>query len=337
MSAIVNWWYGAPAKAPSSKKYGWNHNETMSEEDETKFAYKVMNYHTNLAAIKEIDLTPKFPPVYDQGALGSCTANAIIGAYEYTINKENETYVPMSRLGLYWMERNKEHPDDMTTDTGAQIKTGVNITHDNGVGLETLCPYDISKFAEKPSDAFFDDLQYHKSVKIERIKKTIKDIDQCLLDGCPVIFGFLVYSSFESADVATGKCIVPIPDPKKEEFLGGHAVVLVGATVKDGKECYKIRNSWGSGWGDNGCFYVEKKFMTTSLGVLGMSQLCSDLWTIRKVEDAPNDPHIQETDEQKLSHIKQILGVESTTNELEPLFDGIRNLVVKVESKKPQV
>lgn len=203
--------------------------------------------------------------------------------------------------------------------------------------LKHCVPYDISKFAEKPSDAFFDDLQYHKSVKIERIKKTTKDIDQCLLDGCPVVFGFLVYSSFESAEVAAGKCIVPIPDPKKEEFLGGHAVVIVGATVKDGKECYKVRNSWGSGWGyEEGHFLVEKKFMTASLGMLGMRQLCSDLWTIRKVEDAPNDPYIPETDEQKLSHIKQILGVESATNELEPLFDGIRNLVVKVESKKPQ-
>ncbi len=329
MAAIVNWWYGSK----STRKYGWNHKETLSEEEEKMFPYKVMNYHPNLSSIKEIDLSPKFPPVYDQGQLGSCTANAILAGYEYTMNKEKEQYVQMSRLGLYWMERNAEHPDDMTTDSGAQIKTGVNITHDKGVGLESLCPYDISKFAEKPSDTFFDDLQYHKSVKIERINKTIKDIDQCLMDGCPVIFGFLVFENFEK----TGSDgFVEIPDPKKEKFLGGHAVIVTSSVLKDGKECYKVRNSWGENWGAGGYFFVEKKFMTTTYGAFGKESLCSDLWTIRKVEDNEHDPNIQETDEQKLEHVKTLLGVDSSNNELEPLFDGVRNLVVKVESKKLQ-
>lgn len=334
---MFNWVFGntqtVQSATPVVRKYGWDTNELVTQEESSKYPYKMMSYHANLGNVKEIDLSSKFPPVYDQEALGSCTANAILGAYEYTMNKENETYIQMSRLGLYWMERFKEHPEDMSTDTGAQIKTGVNITHDEGVGLETLCPYDISKFAEKPSEAFFDDLQYHKSVKIERIKRETKDIDQCLLDGCPVIFGFLVYSSFETPEVArTG--MVPIPDPSKEKLLGGHAVCIVGHVKKNGKEYYKVRNSWSSSWGDQGHFYVEKEFMTTNLGMLGMRPLCSDLWTIRRVNDDKNDPNVSESDEQKLNHVKEILGVDSATNDLETLFDKIRYLVVKVESLK---
>ena len=48
----------------------------------------------------------------------------------------------------------------------------------------------------------------------------------CLADGCPIVFGFSVYESFESADVAhTG--VVPLP-PRGETLVGGHAVVAVG-------------------------------------------------------------------------------------------------------------
>lgn len=334
---MLNWFYGTQstqsANVPTVRKYGWDTNEAITPEEESKYPVKMMAYHPNLSNIKEIDLSPKFPDVYDQEALGSCTANAILGAYEYTMKKENEPYVQMSRLGLYYMERAKEHPDDVSTDTGAQIKTGVNITHNEGVGLETLWPYDISKFAEKPPDNFYDDLQYHKSVKIERIKRDTKDIDQCLLDGCPVIFGFLVYTSFETPEVAkTG--MVPIPDPSKEKLLGGHAVCLVGLVKKNGKDYYKVRNSWSSSWGDQGYFYVEKEFMTTNLGMFGMRSLCSDLWTIKRVTDDKNDPNVSLTDEQKLQNLKEILNVSSTTNDLSILLDKVRDLVVSVESTK---
>ena len=30
-----------------------------------------------------VDLRPKMPPVYDQGNLGSCTANALVAAFAY--------------------------------------------------------------------------------------------------------------------------------------------------------------------------------------------------------------------------------------------------------------
>ena len=35
------------------------------------------------------DLTGECPPVYDQGELGSCTANAIGGAHEFEQRKQN--------------------------------------------------------------------------------------------------------------------------------------------------------------------------------------------------------------------------------------------------------
>ena len=48
----------------------------------------------------------------------------------------------------------------------------------------------------------------------------------CLASGYPFVFGFTVYESFESPEVArTGD--VPMPKPN-EQSGGGHAVVAVG-------------------------------------------------------------------------------------------------------------
>src|SRR3989339_477882 len=108
---MLNWFWRTNTNTQSTRKYGWKHTEELLEHEVEKYPFRELKYHKNLASIKEVDLIPKFPPIYDQGNLGSCTANAIIGTYEYTMNKENEKYEQMSRLGLYWMERYAEHPN----------------------------------------------------------------------------------------------------------------------------------------------------------------------------------------------------------------------------------
>ena len=96
----------------------------------------------------------------------------------------------------------------------------------------------------------------------------------CLLSGLPVVFGFGVYESFESEEVAkTG--IMPIPN-KNEKLLGGHAVMAVG--YDDEKEHFIIRNSWGLEWGDRGYFYMPYTFIINQ-------KMCSDFWCIENVED----------------------------------------------------
>src|SRR5208283_3932523 len=69
------------------------------------------------------DLRPKCPPVYDQGQLGSCTANAIAAAIQFDQMKQQlaQIFAP-SRLFIYYNERAIEHTID--SDSGAQIRDG---------------------------------------------------------------------------------------------------------------------------------------------------------------------------------------------------------------------
>jgi C1A family cysteine protease len=97
----------------------------------------------------------------------------------------------------------------------------------------------------------------------------------CLASGFPFTFGFSVYQSFETKEVAqTG--IVPLPQPN-ETLLGGHCVVAVG--YDDEKQLFKCRNSWGTDWGDKGYFYMPYQYMSNP-------NLVSDLWTIQIMEES---------------------------------------------------
>src|SRR5436305_11967105 len=68
-----------------------------------------------------VDLTAGFLGVYNQGELGSCTANAIAGALQFLEEKEGEAQPVMpSRLFIYYNERALE--GTVASDSGAQIR-----------------------------------------------------------------------------------------------------------------------------------------------------------------------------------------------------------------------
>ena len=93
----------------------------------------------------------------------------------------------------------------------------------------------------------------------------------CLASGYPFVFGFDVYPYFESAEMAaSGILQMPSPD---DQSVGGHCVMAVG--YDDNAQMWKIRNSWGTGWGLNGTGYFSMPYAY-------FAQYASDIWTIRK-------------------------------------------------------
>src|SRR5215831_487769 len=70
-----------------------------------------------------VDLRAQCPPVYDQGQLGSCTANAIAAAIDFDRQKQSLPLLFPSRLFVYYNERAKEHT--VNSDAGARIRDGI--------------------------------------------------------------------------------------------------------------------------------------------------------------------------------------------------------------------
>lgn len=217
-----------------------------------------------------IDLRPGCPAVYDQGQLGSCTANAIAGALQFDQKKQAEADSVPSRLFIYYSERELE--GTIATDSGAQLRDGVKCVNKFGAPPESDWPYDIAKFTERPPDAAYKDALQHEALEYQRIGHSLVLMKGCLAEGFPFVFGFTVYESFESQEVAkTGHA--PLPQPG-ERVLGGHAVLAVG--YDDSSQTFLARNSWGDSWGMAGYFTLPYPYLTER----GLS---SDFWTIRRV------------------------------------------------------
>jgi len=218
-----------------------------------------------------VDLRSHCPPVYDQGQLGSCTANAIAAAMQFDRMKQKQKpeFIP-SRLFIYYNERVMEGTVD--SDSGAMIRDGIKSVSKQGDCPEREWPYDIAKFAEKPKPKCYKDALKYKAIQYQRLVRNLNQMKGCLASGFPFVFGFTVYESFESQQVAqTG--IVPMPQPT-EQLMGGHAVLAVG--YDDAQQRFIVRNSWGEGWGMHGYFTMPYTYLNDS-------DLSDDFWTIRLI------------------------------------------------------
>jgi C1A family cysteine protease len=261
----------------NKSRYGWN--KDLPDPRDRRFAVAEEDF-AHLPS--NVDLRPKCPPVYNQGRIGSCTANAIAGAFEFDVDKQGvEDFVP-SRLFIYWNERALE--GSTATDSGAQIRDGVKVVATLGVPDEDELPYDDtpagpdgvfppqSRAAMKPPASVFADATHNEAVVYERVTQDLDHLKSVLAQGFPIIFGIVVFSSFEDqATIESGD--VPLPGPF-DQVMGGHAIVLVG--YDDAKQRFIFRNSWGTVFGQAGYGTLPYEYVTNG-------ELASDFWTIRRV------------------------------------------------------
>jgi C1A family cysteine protease len=253
-------------------RYGW----IPDIPDQRDFTYAVPP-HVMTQVPSSVDLRDQCPAVYDQGQLGSCTGNGIAGAIEFDMMKQGlEAFTP-SRLFIYYNERVIE--GTVSSDSGAMIRDGMKSVSNQGACPEgnvgdppPAWPYDISQFAVQPAKACYDKANDLKAVTYYSVAQNLADMKGCLAEGYPIVYGFTVYESFESQEVASAG---NVPMPKHgEKVMGGHCVVAVG--YDDDEGVFICRNSWGDHWGDVGYFYMPYAYLIDN-------NLSDDFWTIRLV------------------------------------------------------
>jgi len=234
-----------------------------------------------------VDLRPWCSPIENQGALGSCTANAGVGVVEYFERRAFGKHIDASRLFLYKATRNMLH---WTGDTGAFLRSTMGALALFGTPPEEYWPYIVADYDKEPTAFCYAFAQSYQAISYYRLDPAgtlradlLNRILSYLAAGLPSMFGFTVYNSYTQAS-ATGKIPFPVAG---EKIVGGHAIVAVGydnnmkiKNINPGAVettgAILFRNSWGTGWGSAGYGWLPYEYVLRSLAV--------DWWSLLKNE-----------------------------------------------------
>lgn len=202
----------------------------------------------------QTDLSAGMPPVYDQGQLGSCTANAGMAAFEYEWKRQHGDFLGGSRLGLYQDEL--RHDGNYPQDAGSYTSTVVWVFQHKGIGLEKCWGYDITKLAKKAPACYTKEAKGFRLVEAYDVDGNDgKSIRLALSNGYPVMFGCYVYQGIDNLPSSN---ILPMPK-KGERPIGGHELLIVGHDDNTG--LYKLRNSWSEKYGEGGYLFAPKAYV----------------------------------------------------------------------------
>jgi C1A family cysteine protease len=216
--------------------------------------------HTDVMTVfpEKLSWLEFLPPVYDQMANGSCTANAYCGTLLALSLHPNP-----SRAFIYACLRLKESPNQLPIqDNGANLLDAEG--HLLGVASEPLWPYVCNSkgillsMGQVPSQEAYADAKNHIMPALLNItpnnhSQIVNVMKTNLCNGYLIDMAFLVYASMMT-DQVTKSGVLPYPSALElqNDPEGGHEVYSYG--FDDSKQAFLCQNSWGGSWGQQGRF-----------------------------------------------------------------------------------
>lgn len=221
-----------------------------------------------------IDLSANMPENFDQGNLGSCGPATARAGIQYERKAEDFASLTPSVLFMYFNARRLM--GTIGYDSGVDNRSLVKSLAQYGYCSEASYPYIPNRFTQTPPASCYTEALPNKIVSYAAVPQTLDDMRACLASGYPFIFGFRVYASMLTNEVArTG--IIPMPR-SSDVLKGGHDVLVIG--YDDAKQSFKFRNHWrngdGSWWGQGGNGWIPYAYATNR-------ELAGDFWCLNAV------------------------------------------------------
>lgn len=209
----------------------------------------------DLATLPRAARLAGLPPVYDQGSVGSCTAQALAGAVETLHARLGYPAERPDRVALYHRER--EAIGLPAEDSGAILADGLAALR-RGYEPERAHPVTWGPAWTAAPPALAPDAP--RVVSAEPLAIDVATVCWELASGHPVAVGLSITSAWFA-------CAGELPEPAGAS-VGGHAVLLVGYDLS--RRAFCVRNSWGTSWGEGG--YAWLPFAWLSLPWCGEAQ-----------------------------------------------------------------
>jgi C1A family cysteine protease len=183
--------------------------------------------------------------IKNQASCGSCYAHGACAAYEgWKLNGQGQTY----DLSEQWFMMKAKEIGPYGGCSGWYLDTSMNLLKNYGTANESDCKYLGYEQACASGIALPHRISSWSSTT------TKENIQAAINAGKPVYVGFAVYQDFSY--YAGGYY-----EYKSGSLRGYHAVCVVGYDATG----FKVKNSWGSGWGEAGYFRILYSQMTNSV------------------------------------------------------------------------
>lgn len=198
-----------------------------------------------------VDLRSTMPPVRAQGSRGTCMAFATSDAHSHSLGRQSHLSVEYL---YYYSVRQMATPD---VEAGISLKEVRQALQKEGQPIEADWPY-----TDPAATPWGPPPQIGRVWKAELIYMTgqLPRIEERLKEQKPIIFNIELTRTFFGA--TKEQPIVPFT---VEIGLGLHSVLAVGLASDADKKLFLIRNSWGTGWGDDGYAWLHAAYLQRHL------------------------------------------------------------------------
>jgi C1A family cysteine protease len=196
------------------------------------------------------DLRGLMAAIRDQGKRPTCVAFAVSAAHELSRADGGAVNMDLSEEALYW--GSKQTDGDLVP--GTRFHSADSALRKWGQPLEAAWPYAPGRDDSQPypTIASAGEPSWLKGA-LRDIPVTVPAITAELCANRAVAVGLRLSTGFFYP--VNGR--VGLPNIG-EQSLGNHAVLIVGYSNTTGNQSaeFIIRNSWGTGWGDQGYGYL---------------------------------------------------------------------------------
>ncbi|NIF06668.1 C1 family peptidase [Chryseobacterium sp. Tr-659] len=198
-------------------------------------------------------------PIGDQGSEGSCVGWATTYAAASSLEL-NFKGVNSARSPEYVFNQIKVSNDCQ----GSYVKDALNLLKNQGACSWTEMPYTDTGCSTLPNAAQKLAASTHKLTNWATVDNTdIAGVKTLLSMDLPVVIAVTVDASFDNMKNTNW-----IWKSHSGAVRGGHAICVVG--YDDTKKAFKVQNSWGNSWGDNGYFWIDYTFFSKSTNLLSI-------------------------------------------------------------------
>ena len=197
------------------------------------------------------------PPVGNQGAQGSCVSWAVgYAGMSFFMNRLNGTnYSSNQQLCSPKYIYNQISQGICE---GTSIPANLNLLLTKGICTLSDMPYNANECSVQPNSNQHASAVFNKLFAWKMVDKTkTNTIKSCIAAKYPVFIAINVDASFDNLQSPY------IWSSKYGAVRGGHAVTVVG--YDDAKNAFKVQNSWGPSWKDNGHFWISYSFFSSAV------------------------------------------------------------------------